>query len=431
MRTFLGEKFETRYAAGSDWLCVLTHLAPQMTPLLSTPEEEHTHTHITVYQKVRRWAQKLCIVEKKKDSPLSGMNVGTSTVTTLSSLTRISRQENSSVRSVGTTYSSSNNSSNTTHSPLPNRRLVESLETPQSTPKKAMKKSQKSPAKAKKMRRTSKQVQRDDAVVAIAKQKQKMAMKTATKLIRASKLLPNGHKEKKTIAQIVKETNKRFTSNLSANTVGRYVWDGMIGISPMKRGPVGDFTKGQYEAMKGAYVTYLKLEQATARNQSTTKEMSKLVNACVNQAGFTKMREDLARKVKKDTADQFVGGKSNVIEQRRIVWTTKYNLEVWFDTWKGVLIELGFVREKGPNQIARGEVVFFDGQERRILNIDETDGSIDETTGVRGGRPAMTFLVPDVTGYCHKQKWVLMHYHLWIKFCRRALSSPLSVEVPS
>jgi hypothetical protein len=116
---------------------------------------------------------------------------------------------------------------------------------------------------------------------------------------------------------------------------------------------VGDFTKGQYKALKGAYVTYLKLEQATARNQSTTKEMSKLVNACVNQADFNKMRENLARKLKKDSANQFVTGKANVIEERRIVWTTKYNLEVWFHTWKGVLIELGFAERKDPMKLLK------------------------------------------------------------------------------
>jgi hypothetical protein len=34
----------------------------------------------------------------------------------------------------------------------------------------------------------------------------------------------------------------------------------------------------------------------------------------------------------------------------------------------------------------------------RIGNVDETDGSLDDTTGQRGGRPPMTFLAPEVAG---------------------------------
>jgi hypothetical protein len=82
------------------------------------------------------------------------------------------------------------------------------------------------------------------------------------------------------------------------------------------------------------------------------------------------------------------------------LWTTAYNLDVWFSTFKELLIHLGFGREKtaedDPNIV--GKVVFFDGQTRRIINVDETDGSINDTTGHRGGTPPMTFHAPDVAG---------------------------------
>ena len=42
--------------------------------------------------------------------------------------------------------------------------------------------------------------------------------------------------------------------------------------------------------------------------------------------------------------------------------------------------------------------MFFPGQTRRIINIDETDGSLDDTTGQRGGRPSMVFTAPDLAG---------------------------------
>lgn len=99
--------------------------------------------NITTYQKVRRRAQKLCIVEKKKGTPAAvNVDVGSGGVTTMSSLTTSSRQENSSQgsgasRSAAQTTASG--STNPTSSPLVSRRLLESLDTPRSSGRKGKK----------------------------------------------------------------------------------------------------------------------------------------------------------------------------------------------------------------------------------------------------------------------------------------------------
>ena len=64
---------------------------------------------------------------------------------------------------------------------------------------------------------------------------------------------------------------------------------------------------------------------------------------------------------------------------------TAYNLDAWYTTWKEMLVNLGFGCERLPNEKGDGEVVFFPGQLRCIGNVDETDGSLDDTTGQRGG----------------------------------------------
>lgn len=65
------------------------------------------------------------------------------------------------------------------------------------------------------------------------------------------------------------------------------------------------------------------------------------------------------------------------MERRRLQWTTQYNLDVWFSTWKQILIDLGFGREATTDEVGEfGEIVFFDGQLDRIGNVDETDGSM-------------------------------------------------------
>jgi len=85
------------------------------------------------------------------------------------------------------------------------------------------------------------------------------------------------------------------------------------------------------------------------------------------------------------------------MEQRRVEWTTHFNLNLWFDTWKTTLIELGFAREKTCDDIAEeGEVMFLPGQKERIINVEETDGTLDDTRGQTGGRPPIVFTSPDV-----------------------------------
>ena len=127
-------------------------------------------------------------------------------------------------------------------------------------------------------------------------------MKAATRLIQRSRNLPDSHPAKKSNAAIVRDVNRQYDSNINVKTAGRYVRMGIIGQSPMKKGPVGPFPNPIMKALKGSFVTYLKLEQANSKKQSSIKQLSKLVNATVNKAGSKKTREDLTRKLQRETA---------------------------------------------------------------------------------------------------------------------------------
>jgi len=115
-----------------------------------------------------------------------------------------------------------------------------------------------------------------------------MAMKLATSQITESNLLPKGDPAKKSINCIVKEANALCDSNISPKTADTYVLKGRINTSPLKRGPMGDFTKPILESLKSAYASYIQLEQAEALTESSTKDMAKRVNVCVNAGGYTK-----------------------------------------------------------------------------------------------------------------------------------------------
>jgi hypothetical protein len=334
-----------------------------------------------LYQQVRRKADKLCVVEK-------------ATVVALPEDVVVAPAATG--RSIASSLTSNNNS------PDEEQTVAEdSFPDLPSTPEVVVKETDivVSPkAIIKKGRRTSKQLQKLNAELAASKERNRKAMKVATKIIKDQQLLDPKDPTRKSINEIVNTTNTRFNSSINAKTAGRYVRQGLVGQSPLKRGPVGHFPKPVYSALMGAYSTYLKLEQAHSKKQSGTKQMSKLVNATVNSAGFEKTRDDLTRKLQRDTADQFEVGKANITEARRVQWTTAYNLNIWFSTFKELLIHLEFAREKLAGEDVLGELFFEPDQLRRIINIDETDGSIDDTTGQRGGRPPITFVAPDVSG---------------------------------
>jgi hypothetical protein len=82
-----------------------------------------------------------------------------------------------------------------------------------------------------------------NALKALNKHHDKLAMKHATVLIARNKLLDKNHPEKKTINVIVKECNKRMNANILATTAAQYVREGCIGISPRKRGPANELDK--------------------------------------------------------------------------------------------------------------------------------------------------------------------------------------------
>lgn len=326
------------------------------------------------YQKVRRRSKVLAVVENKKAGTPPGAVEADGNMTATSDLTNSTKKRMS-------------DDDNDESEPSPRRVL--NVESPCKSPDKI--------PVAKKRRNSSKIVHAVLSRKAAAKDANKKAMKYATQLVSKQADLPK--KERKSTVAIVRDANKQFSSDINSKTVGRYVREGLIGVSPLKPGPTGHFPKRIYDALCGSYTTFLKLEQAESKKQSNTKKLSMLVNATVNKAGFNETRDDLARKLKRDTAHMFEAGKANIQEARRVQWTTKYNLDLWFSTWKSTLIDLGFAREKlATDKDIVGEVVFFPMQRERILNLDETDGSIDDTTGQRGGRPALTYYAPDVSG---------------------------------
>jgi uncharacterized protein YllA (UPF0747 family) len=67
---------------------------------------------------------------------------------------------------------------------------------------------------------------------------------------------------------------------------------------------------------------------------------------------------------------------------RRQIWTTYTNLNDWYDSWEKFLVSHGFATEI-IHESGTKEIVFTDDQKRRIINVDETNLSLDGSDGGR------------------------------------------------
>ena len=321
----------------------------------------------TIYQRVRRTAQ-LLLANGVKESTVPP------SIDLTGNYNRISSSVSSQSNSTGVNLS---DSSNTFTTPPRIRNSEEHM---------------------KRKRLRSKDKQHHDAMKIRRRKTETFAMKVATTRIGTSRMLPQGHPEKLSDNKIVKLVNGEYDTNIITKTASMMVREGRIGMSPKRRGPNKYVPSQIWSLLKGVFVSYIKLEQARSSEQATMKKLSLKTNNCLNRGGYARCDMYYARKLRTETADEMEVGKKNMVEQRRALWTTFSNLNLWFDTWEGALVDLGFGRLKRPNDVCDGSVYFYEGQVDRIINLDETDGALDNTVGQRGGRPSIVFYSQDISG---------------------------------
>ena len=97
--------------------------------------------------------------------------------------------------------------------------------------------------------------------------------------------LPYCHPDKKSAATIVREINLEHGSDISLKSATMMVLQGKIGESPKTRGPNKNILSQVWNLMKGKFVSFLKLEQASGATQSTMKILYLRTNKCLNKGG--------------------------------------------------------------------------------------------------------------------------------------------------
>jgi hypothetical protein len=248
------------------------------------------------------------------------------------------------------------------------------------------------PSAKKNSRMSSVQRQKTHAEACLKNKNADEAFKLATSRYALSLTLEVGDPEKKSSRIICEEVNALKDSSVTISTVCRYVRKDLINISPIKRGKVPLIPKSEWTSLRDAYSTFIMLEQANKRDECTTKKLVSLVGKCLRVGGFSMNMDKVTNRLKVQTADLISAGKGNPQELRRLVWTTFQNLNTWFDTFHEIVVRLGFARKRTDDDPEDSpEVIFFPGQEERIINFDESPVAIDNTSGEKGGRPPTTF----------------------------------------
>ena len=196
-----------------------------------------------MYQQVRRKAQNMVVVDTTVESIIpreiaGGKKSGGASV--VSSLTSEERLELRTTSTDGDDNAFVEDESNQ----LMPRRLLQCNENDSEAPP------------LKKSRRSSRDVHAEQASKARIKKIESMAMKAATRRVEQNNVLANNNPRKKSLNAIVAEVNHLYGSNLSPVTVSRYVRKGMIGLSPMKKGPTGSIPGPIYHSLKVAYASY-------------------------------------------------------------------------------------------------------------------------------------------------------------------------------
>ena len=174
----------------------------------------------------------------------------------------------------------------------------------------------------------------------------------------------------------------RFTTHLYPDTVRRRLQTGM-GNTPLGNGCKPLLPSLIEQALVDAMSSYINLACVEMEKQPQQKHMIAKLSSCLK--GGPMLLQDykvLYKRLYKGFATnvKIISGGSN-IEERRVMWTTYNNINMWF----------GFARVKLGTEPGEGELVFFPNQLNCILNLDESGLSLDGNHSLCSGRSSTRF----------------------------------------
>jgi hypothetical protein len=213
----------------------------------------------------------------------------------------------------------------------------------------------------------------------------KAAHKKATTIYNSELKKPQGLSAKKVSQLVLGE----FGVEIKPRTIQREIQEGRVGVSPKKMGPQGYLPPKTFDHLTTAFESYIKIMQLNGHGGTLSNNKLMIILKKCTSPSITCDIRGLLRRLQKAAAESIVVGKGKNAEDRRIKWTTYYNLKTWFESWQEDLIELGFAHYDEENK-----VVIPSDKLARILNVDETCLVLDGSKCNRGGRTEVIFYSP-------------------------------------
>ena len=190
------------------------------------------------------------------------------------------------------------------------------------------------------------------------------------------------------VVQAVERIDAMCESNVSVLTACRHVRDGGIDESPSCPGPNKKFPPQIHQAPLGTHQYSIGLTQASGCTQVTQKELGRHLELLLKPSGHCVNGRYHACLFDKELSNDCLVSSTCIVKMRRAEWTSFSNLKLLFDLWASFLGERGFAfpsTEEEQTQTS-SELVFLKDHDCQIINIMETDLSLDHTDGKGYGR---------------------------------------------
>jgi hypothetical protein len=188
---------------------------------------------------------------------------------------------------------------------------------------------------------------------------------------------------------------------LTGTELATAVARGNVGQSPPRRGRNSSVPEDIFSHLAYAVFSFSTIQQINNGERATRSQLSSLVGEIVNAkreavgldplgaANFFRRIE--LRNSRKQTLEP-----PDKREMTRVRWLTYQAQEKNYQRWEETLVDLGFAREATDFERSTGKyVIFLQGQESRIVNLDEMSISLDASSTQGGGRPSQ---VPEANG---------------------------------
>ena len=241
--------------------------------------------------------------------------------------------------------------------------------------------------------------------------------------------------------KVATRVNEFFGAELLAgDELSRCVRDGRVGELPLKRGGISRINDEDFNLICELVFTCQSIEQANCDpNRLNRPALRNAVAEIVNEKLLRCGDEELTavtffERIQKELSRECKLASPTYREALRAAWLTWRNQNQHYENWEYWVVELGFAR--WPNheeeKAIEGNVIFLDGQKRRIIQFDEMGFSLDGSKNGKGGRPAAvlsnpTFMEPEQPVNKSAQKITCMY---GINFANEAIP-PLFVLTSS